>query len=83
MVTNRAHTRKRAMHEENQDVKTKLCICVCVLPRRGVVRCAGVEGGIVVAKCDDQEWGYGYNAASSEYGDLLKGGVLDPAKVMD
>lgn len=43
--------------------------------------CAGVEGGIVVAKCENEDWGYGYNAANSEYGDLLTGGVLDPAKV--
>lgn len=41
----------------------------------------GVEGGIVVAKCDNKEWGFGYNAANSEYCDLLKAGVLDPAKV--
>lgn len=42
---------------------------------------AGVEGGIVVAKCENKEWGFGYNAANSEYCDLLAAGVLDPAKV--
>lgn len=42
---------------------------------------AGVEGGIVVAKCENKEWGYGYNAANAEYCDLLEAGVLDPAKV--
>lgn len=49
-------------------------VCAC---------CAGVEGGIVVAKCENKDWGYGYNAANSEYCDLLEGGVLDPAKVID
>ena len=42
---------------------------------------AGVEGGIVVAKCENKDWGYGYNAATGEYLDLLVAGVLDPAKV--
>lgn len=44
---------------------------------------AGVEGGIVVAKCENKDWGYGYNAANSEYCDLLEAGVLDPAKVSE
>lgn len=41
----------------------------------------GVEGGIVVAKCENKEWGFGYDAATGEYTDLLKSGVIDPAKV--
>ena len=41
----------------------------------------GVEGGIVVAKCEKEGWGFGYNAATGEYLDLLEAGVLDPAKV--
>lgn len=41
----------------------------------------GIEGGIVVAKCESKDWGYGYDAALGEYNDLLETGVLDPAKV--
>ena len=40
-----------------------------------------MEGGIVVAKCENQDWGFGYNAATGEYLNLLEAGVLDPAKV--
>lgn len=35
----------------------------------------------MVAKCENKEWGYGYDAAVGEYNDLLESGVLDPAKV--
>lgn len=35
----------------------------------------------MVAKCDNKEWGYGYDASVGEYTDLMKSGVLDPAKV--
>lgn len=35
----------------------------------------------MVAKCENKEWGYGYDASAGEYNDLLESGVLDPAKV--
>lgn len=36
----------------------------------------------MVAKCQDKEPAFGYNAATGEYEDLIKAGVLDPAKVL-
>ncbi|CAN0199364.1 unnamed protein product [Ascophyllum nodosum] len=50
-------------------------------PMMQIAKNAGVEGGIVVAKCEKEGWGFGYNAATGEYLDLLEAGVLDPAKV--
>ncbi len=44
---------------------------------------AGIDGGIVVERifeCDD--WGWGYNAATNVYENLLKTGVVDSAKVV-
>src|SRR6476659_7637401 len=51
-------------------------------PLRQISGNAGVDGSIVVAKVRDGQGGYGFNAAKLEYEDLIKGGVIDPAKVV-
>src|SRR5690606_20511215 len=44
---------------------------------------AGVEGSIVVGKVlDGKDAAFGFNAQTEEYGDLVKMGVIDPAKVV-
>ncbi|MGH8888353.1 MAG: TCP-1/cpn60 chaperonin family protein, partial [Acidothermaceae bacterium] len=42
---------------------------------------AGLEGGVVVEKVRNLEAGWGLNAATGEYVDLIKAGIIDPAKV--
>ena len=42
---------------------------------------AGLEGGVVVEKVRHLEAGFGLNAASGEYVDMIKAGIIDPAKV--
>ncbi len=51
-------------------------------PIRMIAQNAGVEGSIVVAKIkESKEKNFGYNAATDEYEDLVKAGVIDPTKV--
>jgi chaperonin GroEL len=51
-------------------------------PLRQIAQNAGVEGAVVVAKVkNEKNETFGYNAASDSYGDLVKDGVIDPAKV--
>lgn len=51
-------------------------------PLRQIVENAGFEGSIVVDKVKaSQEIGYGFNAATEEYGNLIEAGVIDPTKV--
>jgi chaperonin GroEL len=51
-------------------------------PLRQIVANAGEEGAIIVGKVrDSKETGYGYNAQSDEFEDLIKAGVIDPTKV--
>ncbi|MDO0926182.1 chaperonin GroEL [Streptomyces sp. TG1A-8] len=52
-----------------------------VEPLRWIAENAGLEGYVIVSKVKDLEKGSGYNAASGEYGDLIKAGVIDPVKV--
>jgi len=42
---------------------------------------AGVDGAVVLEEVKGKDFGYGYNAATDEYEDLLKAGVIDPALV--
>ncbi|MDQ4142853.1 MAG: chaperonin GroEL [Actinomycetota bacterium] len=50
-------------------------------PLRVIARNAGLEGGVVVEKVRTLGPGEGLNAATGEYGDLFKAGVVDAAKV--
>jgi chaperonin GroEL len=51
-------------------------------PIRQIAVNAGYEGGVVVDKVQNEHEGnFGFNAATGEYEDLLKSGVIDPAKV--
>jgi chaperonin GroEL len=50
---------------------------------RQIAENAGEDGAVVVGKIlDKDEYNYGYNAATGEYGNLVKQGVIDPAKVV-
>src|ERR1700756_212268 len=51
-------------------------------PLRQIAQNAGVEGAIVVGRIrESKDEHFGYNADTCEYGDLVKMGVIDPAKV--
>ncbi len=51
-------------------------------PMRKLVANAGVEGALIVAEVKkSKNASYGYNVATGEFEDLIKAGVLDPAKV--
>jgi chaperonin GroEL len=51
-------------------------------PMRYIAINAGAEGSIVVAKVKDMKQDEGFNAATDTYEDLVKAGVIDPAKVV-
>jgi len=51
-------------------------------PMRHIAANAGAEGSIVVAKVKDMKQDEGFNAQTETYEDLVKAGVIDPAKVV-
>ena len=54
----------------------------CEEPVRQIVRNCGVEGAVVVEKIrNQQDNNFGFNASTEKYEDLVKAGVIDPAKV--
>jgi len=51
-------------------------------PLRQIANNAGVDGSIVVDKVRNGKGSFGFNAATEEYEDLVKAGVIDPTKVV-
>ncbi|MGH6865148.1 MAG: chaperonin GroEL, partial [Methyloceanibacter sp.] len=69
----------------NEDQKVGISIVRRALqsPLRQIAENAGEDGAVVVGKILDKDtYSFGYNAATGEYGDLVKQGVIDPAKVV-
>jgi chaperonin GroEL len=69
----------------NEDQKVGINIVRRALqaPLRQIAENAGEDGAVVVGKIlDRKEYNFGYNAATGEYGNLVKEGVIDPAKVV-
>jgi chaperonin GroEL len=53
------------------------------MPARQIVDNAGGDGAVVVGKLiESNEYGYGYDAQTDEYGDLIQLGIIDPTKVV-
>jgi len=51
-------------------------------PTRQIAHNAGFEGAVVIGKIrESKDENYGFNAETGEYGDMVKMGVIDPAKV--
>ena len=52
-------------------------------PLRQIAENAGVDGAVVAGKVsENSDTGFGFNAQTEEYGDMIKMGIIDPAKVV-
>ncbi len=73
----------KLLGETTGDEKTGVNIVVKALeePVRQIAFNAGVEGSVIVDKIRNSEKGIGYNALTEEYIDMVKNGIVDPAKV--
>jgi chaperonin GroEL len=79
----RAEKAIEALQFDNADQKTGAAIIRRAIeePLRQIVQNAGLEGSVVVNKVKEGKDGFGYNAKTDTYEDLIKAGVIDPAKV--
>jgi chaperonin GroEL len=66
---------------EDQNVGIGLLLRAACSPLRQIVANAGEEASVVLDKVMVGKGNYGFNAATGEYGDMIKMGILDPAKV--
>jgi chaperonin GroEL len=65
----------------DQDAGITIVLRAIESPLRAIIDNAGDEPSVVVNKVLEGKGGFGYNAATSEYGDMLEMGVVDPTKV--
>ena len=66
----------------DQDIGIQIALRAMEEPMRQIVENAGVEGSVVYHKVvESKDNNFGYNAATGEYGDMMKMGILDPTKV--
>ncbi len=68
--------------EGDEQIGVDIIRRACEEPVRQIVQNAGVEGAIIIGKIrESDEAHFGYNAQTDKYEDLVKSGVIDPAKV--
>ena len=67
--------------EGDEKVGAKIVQKAAAEPLRWIAENAGLQGYVAVAKVQDLEPGMGLNAATGDYEDLVKAGVIDPVKV--
>src|SRR5450432_417027 len=66
---------------EDQTVGIKILARSIEEPLRQIVANAGEDAAVVLNRVREGKGTYGYNAATSEYGDMIEMGILDPTKV--
>ena len=72
---------KKLKLEGEEAVGAKIVELSIEAPLKQIAINAGLEGGVVVEKVRHLENGFGLNAATGEYVDMIKSGIIDPAKV--
>jgi chaperonin GroEL len=73
------------LHTENEDQRTGIRIVRKALeaPARQIASNAGEDGSIIVGKIvENSKYGWGYDAQTGNYGDLIGEGIIDPTKVV-
>ena len=68
-------------YEDDERTGARIVLRALEEPLRQIAENAGHEGSVVVNEVRKSDSGYGLNAATGEYGDLVAAGVIDPAMV--
>ena len=72
------------LNNSNDDEKTGVAIVLKALeePIRQIAKNAGVEGSVIINRIkNENKIGFGYNARTEEYVDMISAGIVDPTKV--
>ncbi len=68
-------------YEGDMDTGRKIILRSIEEPLRQIAQNAGFEGAVIVQQVREGKDGYGFNALTGEYEDLLEAGIIDPTKV--
>ena len=69
------------MEDEDERLAVDLLYRAITAPVMQIAENAGTEGAVVLERVKDNAFGFGWNAATSSYENLLETGVIDPATV--
>jgi len=69
------------IEDEDERLAVDLLYRAITAPMIQIAENAGTEGAVVLERCKDTDFGYGWNAATGVYENLLESGVIDPATV--
>lgn len=72
---------KPADLDHDQQIGYDIVVRACRAPLTAIANNAGKDGGVVCEKVSEGKASNGYNAATDEYVDMIKAGVIDPVKV--
>ncbi len=80
----RAAKKLEKISGENDDEQTGINIIERAIeePLRQIVENAGMEGSVIVSKVKDGKNDFGFNAKTEEFENMMKAGIIDPAKVV-
>jgi chaperonin GroEL len=81
----RASGHLKGLRTKNDDQKTGVDIVRKALsyPARQIAINAGEDGSVIVGKIlEKDQYAYGFDSQTGEYGDLVKKGIIDPTKVV-
>ena len=67
--------------EGDEKTGAKVILKALEAPLYYIAANAGLEGAVIINKVKESEAGYGFNAATEEYVDMVSNGILDPVKV--
>ncbi|HEY3486536.1 MAG TPA: chaperonin GroEL, partial [Gammaproteobacteria bacterium] len=81
LIRAREAVKKLKGDNADQDVGITIALRAMEEPLRQIVSNAGAEASVVLANVAAGKDNYGYDAATGEYGDMIKLGILDPTKV--
>ncbi len=67
--------------EGDEKTGAKVILKALEAPLYYIVANAGLEGAVIINKVKESKEGFGFNAATEEYVDMVEAGILDPVKV--
>ena len=68
--------------EGDEKIGADIIIRSVQAPMRQIANNAGLEGSVIVEKARSEKPGVGFNASAMEWEDMMKAGIIDPAKVV-
>ena len=68
--------------DHDEEVGYNIILRACRAPLTQIAANAGKDGSVICEKVSELEGNKGYNAATDKYEDLVRSGIIDPAKVV-